>query len=282
MIDGSSMSSEASNAGDSLHATAPHAWVAFRHWRYRHGLKSTAKLVLPDFLGIGAQKAGTTWLHANLSAHPGIFMPPQAKEVHFFDRHILNYGLEGYSTLFRPGWGKVKGEITPAYSIISPRRIRFVRAVMPNVKLIFLMRNPIDRAWSHALMTLVTNPGRSLDQVTDAEFLTHFQSPASLSRGNYPAILDHWLAHFPRRQMFIGVFDDLRRRPRHLLTEIFAFLNVQVDVDFSKLPCDQPVFKGPDAPLPPPLRTILLEMYEKDIRQLSDRFAAPADRWLAG
>jgi hypothetical protein len=266
---------------DALHARAPAAWVAARHFLYRHGLKSAASLTLPDFLGIGAQKAGTTWLHANLKAHPDVFLPLEAKEVHFFDKHFLDYGLEGYSSLFRAAAGKVSGELTPAYGILPARRIRFVRAVMPNVKLIFLMRNPIERAWSHALMNLVTEPGRAVNDVADAQFLAHFDSGASRVRGDYQTILDNWLAVFPRSQLFIGLFDDLTTRPRHLLTEIFSFLKISTTVDFSQFPCDDPIFKGPGSPLPQRFREILTRIYERPIRNLTALHNAPADRWLA-
>jgi hypothetical protein len=268
-------------SSDALHARAPAACVAVNHWLYARGFKSAARLPLPDFLGIGAQKAGTTWLHANLKAHPEIVLPPEAKEVHFFDKHLLDYGLEGYSTLFRAGPGKVKGELTPAYGIIPPRRIRFVRAVLPNVKLIFLMRNPIDRAWSHALMNLVTEPNRPLHEIPDEKFIAHFKSPASRSRGDYQAILDNWLACYPRKQLFIGLFDDLTMRPRHLLTEIFSFLGISTTVDFSRFPCDQPIFKGPDTPLPVHFSRLLRQIYETPIRRLAEHYSAPADRWLA-
>jgi hypothetical protein len=271
-------------ASHELHTRDPAVWVALRHWMYARGLKSAASLRLPDFLGIGAQKAGTTWLHANLKMHPEIFLPAEAKEVHFFDKHHLDYALEGYSSLFRNAGargGKVAGEITPAYGIVPPRRIRFVRAVMPNVKLIFLMRNPIERAWSHALMNLVTDTGRKIEEIGDGEFLAHFDSRASRRRGDYEMILGNWLRYFPRRQVFVGLFDDLTGRPRELLGKMFSFLGVRADVDFSGYPIETNVFKGPNIAMPERLRKRLVEVYEQPIRRLGKLFDVPVDRWLA-
>jgi hypothetical protein len=216
-----------------------------------------------------------------LQAHPGIFLPPEAKEVHFFDKHCLDYSLEGYSTLFRAGQGKIKGEITPAYSILSPRRIRFIRAVVPRVKLIFLMRNPIERAWSHALMDLATNRKRSAADVGEEEFLAHFYSAASRWRGDYGRILANWSAVFARAQLFTGLHDDLSMRPCQLLTEIFAFLGVSTTVDFAQFPYEQRIHPGPAAPIPAALRRVLMQLYEEPIGALANSFPIPVERWLS-
>ena len=127
--------------------------VRLEHWAYRQGLLSPRALSLPHFLGIGAVKAGTTWLYRNLRCHPELYLP-HPKEVHYFDQRF-DRGLRFYAGKFEDGRARVRGEITPAYSALPPDRIRFIRSVMPDLKLIFLMRNPVDRAWSHALMDLV-------------------------------------------------------------------------------------------------------------------------------
>lgn len=256
------------------------AFVASRHMMYRLGIKSASGLTLPDFLGIGAQKAGTSWLYENLKAHPRAFLVAQAKEVHYFDKHFLDYDLEAYSRYFADGRGKIKGEITPAYSILPPRRIRYIRAVMPDVKLIFLMRNPIERAWSHAVMDLVTNRNAKFEDVSENDFVSHFHSPASQQRGDYETILDRWLAEFPRGQVFTGFFDDLARRPIPLLIDIFSHLGLPLDVDWSTFPHAQIFRKGQTAPLPPRLREMLLGMYELPIARLGERFGAPSGAWL--
>ena len=122
---------------------------------YGCGLFSTRSLRLPRFMGIGAHKAGTSWLHVNLQAHPQLFLPRQ-KELHYFDSYFHSRTLRFYSGQFESADAKIRGEITPAYSILSPKRIRFIRKIMPDVRLIFIMRNPIDRSWSAALMDLLT------------------------------------------------------------------------------------------------------------------------------
>jgi Sulfotransferase domain len=254
------------------------AWRALNVGAYWTGLKSPNGMPLPDFLGIGAQKAATSWLSQNLRAHPQVFMPDLAKELHFFDNHLIDYGLERYSQLFAAGGQRVKGEVTPTYGILPPRRIRFIGRLMPRLKIIFLMRNPIDRAWSHARMDLAREPGR---QPEAPEFMAHFYGAASRRRGDYETILRNWRAYFPADQMLVRFFEDVAGHPRRLLTEVFSFLGLSTDVDWSQFPYQDVIFKGPDLPLPAVLRQTLLRIYKEPIRRLAANYAVPAERWLA-
>lgn len=107
---------------------------------------------LPDFIIIGAQKAGTTFLFHYLSQHPDIIAPPE-KEVHFFNQradepitHYKHYFPLKIRRLINPRL--IAGEATPDY-IIYPQVAKLIKEHIPNVKLIVLLRNPIDRAFSH-------------------------------------------------------------------------------------------------------------------------------------
>ena len=100
------------------------------------------KYPLPDFLGIGAQKAGTTWLHDNLSCHPELYLPPE-KEIHYFDQHN-DKPISYYSQFFKKSKKNracVKGEITPAYSVLPQNMIERIMGIMPHLKIIFVHIN---------------------------------------------------------------------------------------------------------------------------------------------
>lgn len=240
---------------------------------YRHGFKSAAGLTLPDFLGIGAQKSATTWLHHNLKAHPQIFVPQnEDKELHFFDEAINHHDLDYYAKFFEPVQGKIKGEITPAYGILPISEIRFIRTVMPNLRLIFLMRNPIDRAWSHALMELTWKANRPIEQVSDEEFLAHFQSPASRRRGDYETILNNWRRIFPTERFFLVFYEDVISRPRELLTNLFQHLGVSTDVDWTKFPLEKRFYEGSGIQMPEQFRPVLMEMYRPAIVRMRERW----------
>ena len=245
---------------------------------YRIKVIPTSNMFLPDFLGIGAQKSGTSWLYENLKTHPELYLPDQ-KELHYFDWHF-NESLRSYARTFMPGIGRLKGEITPGYSIISPQRIRFIRAIMPHVKLILLLRNPIDRAWSQALMNLVVLPQKRFEDVSKEEFYSHFSHPRSIHRGNYPQILKHWLTVFPRRQMYVGFFEDIATQPRKLLGNIFDYLEVSRDVSWDSFPLNRTVFGGPGIEMPSEFMAFLENMYKNDLQTMRTYFGHRIDRWI--
>jgi hypothetical protein len=252
---------------------------------YVRRVSSTAGLCLPDFLGIGAQKAGTTWLYDNLSAHPDLFLP-RPKELHYFDR-TFHESLRSYAARFAAGSGKVKGEVTPAYGILPPRRIRFIRTVMPDVRLVFLMRNPIERAWSHAVMILATKTKRRVEDVPEGEFYAQFTGDSSMRRGDYRRTLDNWLDVFPEEQLFVGFFEDLSLRPKELLTDVFDHLGVSSDVDWTQFPYAQVIHArvGGREPttvvsrVPDTFRGYLQDLYADDIASLRERFGSRVAAW---
>ena len=118
----------------------------------------------PDFIGIGAQKSGTSWLFKNLRKHPQLYFP-ETKEIHFFDWYFYK-GLNWYCKHFKDAdISQYKGEITPCYSILSEEKIKFIHQINPKLKIILLLRNPIERAWSHAVMNLVKRTKREINLI---------------------------------------------------------------------------------------------------------------------
>src|SRR5690606_23280995 len=137
-------------------------------------LAGLLRLLMLAFLGIGAQKAGTTWLYRQLSRHPRVRFPG-GKEVHFWNARIERDSLDWYRALFSSDPALVEGDVTPAYGILEPTVIRQIHDAFPDLRIIFIMRNPVARAWSSALMAL----GRAEMTLQDASeqwFLDHFHS----------------------------------------------------------------------------------------------------------
>ncbi|MFN3652262.1 MAG: sulfotransferase family protein [Armatimonadota bacterium] len=247
-------------------------------WAYLHGLRPTPRMPLPDFLGIGAQKSGTSWLDANLRHHPDVYLPPR-KELHYWDRQY-DRSLRSYSRKFRGAGSRLKGEITPFYSILPVERIRMIHAIRPDTKLIFLMRNPVERAWSHALMRLVKRRNRRFEDVSEQEFLEQFRHRGSLRLGDYPRILASWLSVFPEEQLFVGFFEDVKERPRELLTGVMEHLGLRTDIDWDSMPYHEVVHGGVKVRMPEKYRKVLQEMYQRDLEALHERFGAPVSRWM--
>jgi hypothetical protein len=266
-----------------------------RLW-YRVHPGAAARLALPQFLGIGAQKAGTTWLAENLRRHPEVFIP-ERKELHWLD-HKWERPLSDWARHFAGAGDRVRGEITPAYGILPPERIRFLRRVDPDVRLLLILRDPVERAWSHAVMDLAERRGRPPEAVPETEYLAFFDSEVAVRRGDYLAILDRWLAVFPPDQLWVGFFDAIREEPRRLLKEVFRHIGVSVDVDWETFPFAQRISPavsqdrkghalrvesggGERAACPPAVRDWLARRYAADLEKLAERFGAPAARWRA-
>ena len=229
-----------------------------------------------DFLGIGAQKAGTTWLAEMLSRHPAVQFPA-GKEVHFWDQHYVG-GYDWYNNFFTPEPGIKKGDITPAYAILPPEKIAEVYRHFPHVPLIYSIRNPIDRAWSAALMGLRRAEMR-FEETSDAWFIDHFKSQGSTKRGDYEQCLRSWLAVYPQPQLLLIRQEDIAANPRAVLKA--AANHIGVDAEFydgiAEETLSERVFEGEKYPI----RPALLEWLEKYYAQKIPAFEAYLRELLA-
>lgn len=242
----------------------------------RRGFLRRDQLRLPDFLGIGAQKAGTTWLFEQLRTHPEVYFPKR-KELHYFDDNF-HRPLRWYASHFAEAGARRAGEITPAYAILDEARIGYLAAVMPRVRAVFIMRDPVERAWSQAVMTLVEQPLRDPASVTIEEFAAFVRSPAVLRRSRYTASIDGWRRHLPEKQMLLAFHDELREHPRELLARVAAFIGIAP-------PAPSPVqhgvvYQGLGLPMPEEIRAILVRELTPELRELALRFGGHADAWL--
>ena len=195
---------------------------------------------LPDFLVLGAQKAGTTALYAYLRWHPGI-TGPSWKEVSFFDRHWWR-GERWYRGQFPlRSRGRLVGEASPSY-LFHPLAPERARAVVPDARLVVVLRDPVDRAYSQyqhevALRreplsfedALAAEEGRTRGEVerlvADPRAFSHeWWDHTYAARGLYAEQLERWLAMFPRDQLLVVTSDDLGKRPAETYASILSFL----------------------------------------------------------
>lgn len=265
---------------------------------YRHGVLSPDGLTLPDFLCAGFRKAGTTWLFENLHHHPDIYLPP-FKNVRYFSE-FYQRSLKEYAAVFEAGQGCVTGDFSNSYGLVSSRRLRFVRAVMPEVKLLFLLRNPVEREWSELRHRLLTDK-LDLASLSDAEVRERLQQSALYRAGGYTAVLDKIERVFAPEQMFVGFYDDITTCPQNLLTSVFTFLGVGVPADWSDYPYNAVIippagpgferhdpWRGVQANdhrnsaelLPERHRAFLYELLEEELLELHKRYGERVAPWL--
>lgn len=172
----------------------------------------------PDFIGIGVQRAGTSWLYECLRAHPEVFMP--TKEIHFFDMHY-NRGSHWYSSKFELAPRSMqRGEYTPDY-LSHPEAISRIHAYDPTVKLIAILRDPVDRAYS-AFQLFKSHGqlgGLSFEQALKVQ-------PNLLTDGFYSKQLDDLFQYFPKRQVHIALFEDIQIDSKTFFKDVCSFLNI--------------------------------------------------------
>ena len=209
--------------------------------------------LMPDFLIIGAQRSGTSSLYFSLAEHPYI-VPPIAKELHFFDANYTK-GLHWYRAQFPTTIEKyyaehirrhifITGEASPSYLFhpLAPQRIS---KLMPDVKLIVLLRNPIDRAFSQHWYNVKANrietlsfkeaieaePGRIAGEreklLADESYSSPTYRPFSyLTRGIYVDQLQYWMEFYPKAQFLILRSEDFYSQPAATVHEVLNFLGV--------------------------------------------------------
>lgn len=255
-------------------------------------------LTLPSFLGIGFPKSGTTWLYENLRTHPKVFVSDK-KELRYFDQHFT-HPLRSYAQHFSHSSSPVQGEISPSYITLSESRIRFIRSVMPDVKLVVLLRNPIEREWS-LLVHACTKAGISVHDQSDDEIIARLQRSRVYQLGGYDMVLERWLSIFDPAQLYIGLYDDLQCQPQVLLEQVLWHIGVRDDASWVS-PLQHEVVVPPVAPkhrdrdpgrgvldavhqnsstfLPERIREVLTRMYLDDIEALGRNFGAPTYSWL--
>lgn len=231
-----------------------------------------------SFLGIGAQKCGTSWLYKNLSRHPEISFPG-GKEVHFWDA-ARSMGVNHYKSWLDVGDGKFHGDITPAYGILEPAVIAECQAAFPKLKLLYLIRNPIERAWSAACMGLA-RAEMNLEEASDAWFIDHFRSSGSLRRGDYERCLRNWHNAYGEQAILVLRFEDLLKRPSWLLNQCCLHIGVhplytRQDPDLSRI-----VNRSKAGSIRPSLLPILTSLYGERIRSLECYLDEDFSSWLS-
>lgn len=193
----------------------------------------TDKNMLPDFLIIGVQKSGTSWLHRELSKHPELFLPKK-KELRFyidsknFTGNVVNESsLQAYINFFKSvPVGTLKGEATPEY-IFQTQCAERIHKLKPDTKLIVLLRQPAERAFSQWRMI---STHKKID--TTLSFLEAFdrnlpENASMKERGLYEKQLKRIFSIFPHKNIQILFYDDLVADPKAFLHETYKFLNVK-------------------------------------------------------
>jgi len=286
------------------------------HWawrskaRSRHGGdKKEKRNAGPDFMCIGAHKGGTTWLYQQVDSHPDFWMPP-VKELHYFDqlsrvqrsasprcrderdRLFLeglsslsaepSIDLENYARLFEPKGSLLSGDISPNYSTLSSKVIRRIVGYFPNLKVLFLARDPVERVWSHLSMEVRSRQIEPFD-VTDIDEVHRNLLRRGMRLRSYPsAVVMRWKRYVHPDRFRIYFFDDLQRGPTELRRSIFDFLGADPDKPCDRLKADYNTWAGMEKlPLTNQVRSHLAHFFKKELKACAARLGGPAKEWPA-
>jgi hypothetical protein len=188
----------------------------------------------PDFIGLGAPKAGTTWIYACLNEHPDICSPSgnslQMKEIFFFNRdENWQKGPEWYESLFdRCAADKKVGEFSTTY-LANPATPQRIHSLYPHARLIVALRNPIDRALSH--YNYMVMQGRK--EIAQKPFHTFIHESSHFVRVGYYAMhLRRYLQYFPKQQILVLIYEDIRKDQQAFIQQVYQFL----EIDYSFVP----------------------------------------------
>jgi hypothetical protein len=278
------------------------------------------------FIGIGAMKAGTSWLHYNFGKLSQIYSTP-IKEIHYFDRsskyysvkhwstkgffsrffnfqwqvanlsrigstikkdknykqigfylkwYFLNYTDKWYFSLFKNCPDNcITGEITPAYSMLDTEDIKHMYSILPNVKIIYLLRNPIERSLSQYQYSKQKGLiGSNID------FYTFFNSKEHQKRSKYVETIERYMSVYPKDQILICFFDAIKFNPKDLLENILEFIgqdskNVENLTELNKkiLPSEKVIH-------PTEVYEFLKKMHYDEIKTLARNFGGYCNDWL--
>jgi hypothetical protein len=280
----------------------------------------------PNFLCIGAQKSGTSWLQKNMETHPQIWLPP-IKEVHYLDGGTSNplkslfsdtkrarkgraYLMEQiravpkggrlsdlkwalhycfvprsdnwYRALFPEIPGKITGEICPGYARLRNDDVARIHRLMPATKIIYFIRNPIDRSWSYASQYF-TSPRRkghygSVDKVPKEELQAFFRKD-STGHSDYIGALESWGRYFGEGQMLLGFFDELASDPRALFRRALDFVGADSADEFLPATVAVNSDRSRGSAMPAEIRAELARLHYDQLRALHARLD---NAWTAG
>lgn len=281
----------------------------------------------PDFLCIGAQKAGTRWLFDQLAFHPGFWMPP-VKELHYlngskrfmkFARPLLAeaernmksanrrrarkierplapedidwlkariwlYGrrqdLDQYARLFNPRGNRLSGDICPPYAILPDDEARAVRARFPEARIVYLIRDPVERFWSQYCMILRRHPQEAPESL---ESVRAFMAKGTgVEHSAIRSVIERWRLGPDDTRFALHVFDELRNDAAGLRRRIIAFLGGDPDLPSGDLPPDHNRKASyAKIPMSEEVRGFLAEQFASEIRYAAEELGGPAGAWRA-
>lgn len=189
---------------------------------------------------------------------------------------------EWYQSLFRPRPGQITGEVTPAYAILDERVIAEIVERNPDLKAIYILRNPVDRAWSSVVNTLARKRKRRITDVPLGDLVNQARSVALSDRSDYASVIRRWRSALGEDQLFIGYMEEIGTDPRELIDRICAFLSIPS----FPVALEEDLYGRTNttarhgAPMPAEVREVLVQDLMPCLEDSATLLGGYADQWL--
>lgn len=242
--------------------------------------KSREDLPLPDFLIIGAPKCATSWLQVALNQHPQIRMV--SDEIEYFSSHVdrpLQWYLDHFAGLLRQegaeasaaGERIVLGEKSAGYCGIAPARIKLVHRLLPDARLILMIRDPVSRHWSHAkrYFSKEKSQNKGYQSLESREKLYEFFR-RTRRFGEFSKIIENWTKVFPPERLLVINQEEAFANPVGIFERALHHINVPGDARMKmKRVARNTKNSGPVVPMPEDVKAYLETMFAEERQSLA-------------
>ncbi len=199
-----------------------------------------------------------------------------AWDLHYFlGRHNNNW----YLKLFRHKDGRLAGDISPQYFTLTEDNIRKIKELLPGIKIIITLRNPIEREWSRAKMRFLQTEGKKFEEVGEEVFARTFERNRK-NNPMYVELINRWQEVFGRENVYVAFFDNLIENPESFINEITSFLGLEESIKIEERTLKEKVNKGLELSLPERLKELLVRLYRESIIELSELYPEQVNRWI--
>lgn len=187
-----------------------------------------ARMNLPTYVYVGTARSASTYMYHVLSSHPEI-LDIGVKELFFFNR-CYDKGLEWYSSFFKGAENyKAAGEFTNTY-FIDPICLQRIKEHLPNVKILFSLREPVERAFNNYYFEMFSQVLMTPEELARGiSFQEWATKPVVYAHGDYYKNLKTYFDAFPRENIHVSFFDDLKSDPRKFVRDLYSFMGVDPD-----------------------------------------------------
>ncbi len=266
-------------------AEHPDIWIPRR--KELHYWSRSDKYLSPGFLGQSSVLNRLTGFDPESRRFRWELTKAVGRDIYYRDwgqlRWDLHYFLgecddEWYLSLFSERSEKLVGEITPAYGLLDDEDVGTLARKIPALKVFYIMRDPIDRAWS----TICYHDSRrqlSIDKMTDNEILAYVTTENVMQRSDYRAVIKRWQSAFGADRVLLVYYDEISADPLGLLHRVNKFLEIG-DSEAQAQIVSRRVNESSSRPMPAFLRAELYKRYERELLDLSDQLGGYTNEWL--